>query len=148
MDQPTDKHIDNAVKKTLGYVSIHGVVALIALSILSGYLLGWSVQAVPGMTGAGALIAIIFGWVIRKPTQMWAIWLDSKPTDQIVSSVKSELGIGKQDKEKKKDKDSFNEFDFDEVAKVMLLKMVRQSRKDGVLVTGQQLITTILKSIK
>lgn len=142
-----DNRIEASVKRTMKYVSVHGTVVLIALGVLVGYLGGWYVQERPDMTGAAIVVAVVFGFMLRVPIRMWMTWVQAAPTEKLIASITKE--IGEANKPKKKDKDSFDQSDFDEATRVLLIKMVRKARKDGAhIVSGQQFYTTVLKSIR
>jgi len=141
------EEIESRVKEALGYVSVHGTVALFCIGLFSGYLGGWYIQAEPDMTGAGALVAIILVVMVTRPVKIWLTWLEAKPEEEIINAVMHDLEPPTPVEKKKANKNAFDEEDFDEPTRVMILKMVKQARKNGIKVTAQQFFTTVLKSI-
>ena len=152
------ERVRSSVHKALGYVSIHGTVALCAIGIFGGYLLGWHMQAHPDRTAISFIVAIVLGFLLRVPVKMWMDWIDKKPAEEIVDAVMQDLNVPdepepkpepkpKKQKPKKPNKNHFSQDDFDDRSRAVLLSMVKKARKSGAKVTEQGLYTTILESI-
>jgi len=146
-----------SIRRTMLYVSVPGAVAIACTTYGAGYLHGWFVfeGSGPYRTGVAILIAIIIGFLFRVPYRLWKNWLDAQPEEELANAIMDGMDgsskptvVSAQSGSQSKPANAFDQNDFDEATRVLLLKMVKQARKDGLpYVPGQQFFNTVLKSI-
>jgi hypothetical protein len=136
--------------------------ALFCIGLCVGYGIGWYVHegSRPEAYGVALIVGILFAIGSSWPIKFWMNWLASEDENIKVRLEEEERILRRQEREAKlenlknlkpritkKNGNSFNEEDFDETSKGIILKFVREARKSGTKVTGQGLVGGILKSI-
>lgn len=133
--------------------------ALAFATLAVGYGVGWYIHE--GSRPEAYFIAFFIGILIAVgsswPIRFWISWLNENQSKQEYISNELDRMERKKDREEKlkeirnrpakKSNEAFDEEDFDEASKAMLLKFVREARKAGAKVTGQGLVGGVLKSI-
>lgn len=136
--------------------------ALFCIGLMVGYGFGWYIHEGnrPEAYGIALIVGILFAIGSSWPIKYWISWLSSEDARNSAYQEEEERILRKQEREykleilrnkavekPKKTKNEFDSEDFDDTAKGIILKMVRESRKAGTKVTGQGLISSVLKSV-
>ena len=137
-------------------VSPWTVIILIGVFFAVGYMAAWSIMQ-PDSSGSlfYGIVIVMFGYSLRKPMKWWAAYVAKKNEElKLQAKMEKQFGVSPDNaptpkpKREKQTKHTFTSDDFDDKAQAMLVPMVKQARKAKAKITGEGLISEILKSFR